>query len=63
MEDAIWGVFGLLALCLIGAVADGMWKNWLIYKATRDAISIIERELVVTPSPAELNTMDCQGGQ
>lgn len=59
-------MFGLFAVCGVGIVAmtaDSMWRAWLIAKSLQVAVKELKGAQDDSPSPAELNTMDCQGGQ
>lgn len=59
-------MFGFFAVCGVGIVAmtaDSMWRSWLIAKSLQVAVTELKSAPDDSPSPAELNTMDCQGGQ
>lgn len=61
--DVLFGFFALMAFCVFAAVADSMWRAWLIAKSLQVAVIKLKSAQDDSPSPAELNTMDCQGGQ
>lgn len=61
--EPVWGFFAICGIGIIAMAADSMWRAWLTAKSLQVAVTELKSAQDDSPSPAELNTMDCQGGQ